>query len=288
MIVAPIALFVYNRPWHTEQTLHALMQNELADKSILYIYADGPKENANEETLEKIARTRECIKTMQWCKEVVIIEREINLGLANSIVNGVTEIVNKHGKVIVLEDDLVTSAGFLKYMNDALCLYAKDDKVGCIHGWNYDLDTTDYDESTFFLRGSDCWGWATWKGAWDIFNPDGAILLNAIQSKKILFEFDRKGTHPFVEMLKAQVDGKNDSWAIRWYASIFIADKYCLQPARSIVKNIGFDGSGVHCVETDIAQNPVKFIKVNKIDVLESEWFYKAYNSYVSEGKNGH
>jgi len=258
------------------------MQNELPDQSVLYIYADGPKENASEDQLKQIQKVRQLIRTKQWCKDVFIIERENNLGLANSIINGVTEILNKHDKVIVLEDDIVASKGFLKYMNEALCLYEKEDRVGCIHAWNYKMDTSGYPESTFFLKGADCWGWATWKRSWSLFNPDGGFLLESILSKNMQYEFDRRGTHNYEIMLRDQTEGKNDSWAIRWHASLFLQNKYCLQPARPIVKNIGFDNSGIHCNDTDMVQNPVDYININKIDVTESEWFLKAYNNYLA------
>lgn len=276
--LAPIVLFVYNRPWHTEQTLNALMQNELADQSVLYIYADGPKDNATEDQLKKIQEVRQIIRAKKWCKEVHIMESDKNKGLADSIIDGVTEIIDKHEKIIVLEDDIVPSKGFLKYMNEALEYYMNDDRVGCIHGWNYDLDTTANPESTFFLRGADCWGWATWKRSWSLFNPDGTFFLNLLKDKKIQYEFNRRGSHKYVEMLQDQIDGKNNSWAIRWHASLFLAEKFCLQPASPIVKNIGLDDSGVHCTATDMVQNPVDFIAVNKINVVESEWFFKVYN----------
>lgn len=275
--LAPIVLFVYNRPWHTQQTLEALAKNELAKESILYIYADGPKVNADEETIKKIKQTRACLKKEQWCKEVIIVGRENNLGLANSIITGVTEIVNKHGNIIVLEDDIVASKGFLKFMNEALSLYADNIEVGCVHAWNYDLDITGFAETTFFLKGADCWGWATWKRGWDLFEPDGSSLLSEIISKNIEFEFNRRGTHDFIEMLKDQIKGINDSWAIRWHASLFLNDSYCLQPARPIVKNMGLDNTGVHCIVTDMAQCPVGFIEINKIKVEESNYFFKVF-----------
>ncbi|MDP4286110.1 MAG: glycosyltransferase [Bacteroidota bacterium] len=277
--ISPIVLFVYNRPWHTEQTLNALMQNELADQSVLYIYSDGPKENATEEQLIKIEEVRQVIRKKKWCKEVHIIESEKNKGLADSIISGVTEIVNQYGKVIVLEDDIITSPGFLKYMNDALNMYSDDERVGCIHAWNYDLDSTGYRDSTFFLKGADCWGWATWKRSWDFLDEDGKALMQSLVSKKQQFEFDRRGTHKYIEMLQSQINGTNDSWAIRWHASLFLANKYCLHPTKTIVKNIGLDNSGIHCGPLQIAQNPIDFIKVNKIKVRESEWFYKAFNA---------
>lgn len=284
-MLAPIVLFVYNRPWHTLQTLEALAKNDLANQSMLYIYADGPKHNADERMLEKIQETRTCLKKQQWCKEVIIVERETNLGLANSIITGVTEIVNRHGKIIVLEDDIVASGGFLKYMNEALSLYADDNKVGCIHAWNYHLDISDFAETTFFLKGGDCWGWATWKRGWDLFNPDGAFLLQSIISKNKQYEFNRNATQNFLKMLEAQVAGKNDSWAIRWHASLFLNDRYCLQPVRPIVKNIGFDDSGIHSGKVDITQNPINAIAINKIEVQESSLFYKAYGDYVEKSK---
>lgn len=129
--MAPVVLFVYNRPMHTEQTLEALHQNELADESILYIYADGPKGNLTKDAIEKIIRTRRVIRKKKWCKEVHIIESTHNKGLADSIISGVTDTVNRYGKAIVLEDDVVTSKGFLRYMNDALVMYEHD--AGAMH-----------------------------------------------------------------------------------------------------------------------------------------------------------
>lgn len=283
--LAPIVLFVYNRPWHTQKTLNALSRNSLADQSVLYIYADGPKENADQEILNKIKQVQACIKEKQWCKEVIIVERETNLGLADSIIAGVTEIVNKHGEIIVLEDDILASRGFLKYMNDALHYYRDKNEVGCIHAWNYPLKGMNYAESTFFLKGADCWGWATWKRSWSLFNPNGAFLLSLLKTKKLENEFDRRGAFKFAEMLQNQICGKNDSWAIRWHASLFLSEKYCLQPTRPIVKNIGLDNSGMHCELVNIEQHPVDFIKISKIKIKESEWFFKAYTVFVGSNK---
>jgi GR25 family glycosyltransferase involved in LPS biosynthesis len=277
MPLAPIILFTYNRPWHTKQVLDKLVLNEEAKDSILYIYCDGAKENAGQVALDKINEVRALVKSESRFKQVLVKEQLKNKGLANSIIDGVTEIINKHGTAIILEDDIVPEKGFLQYMNTALDMYKQNEKVGCIHAWNYVLDTRNYKESTFFLKGADCWGWATWKRAWDEFNPNGTELLNKISSSRSAFEFNRKGTQKFVDMLKQQIEGKNDSWAIRWYASLFLNNKYCLHPTNAIVKNIGFDSSGVHCETNDLKQNTVEFISVKQIPVLESEWFFKEY-----------
>lgn len=283
MILAPVALFVYNRPDHTEEVLEALSKNIFAEQSILYIFSDGPKENASSEDLDKIYRTRALLKNKQWCKEVIIKERETNLGLANSIISGVTELVNHYGSIIVLEDDILTSSGFLKYMNEALDMYRNEEKVGCIHAWNYDLDMMGQAVSTFFLRGADCWGWATWKRAWKHFNPDGSFLLQHIIEKNLEYEFNRRATHDYVNMLKNQISGKNSSWAVRWHASLFIDNMFCLHPVKPIVKNIGLDNSGTHCGTLDWEQQPVDYIVVDKIDVIEDELFFEIYRSSMEK-----
>lgn len=135
--LAPIVLFTYNRPHHTQKTLQALMQNELADKSVLYIYCDGAKEHATETDKTNITEVRKVVRSKQWCKEVHIIEAEKNKGLAKSIISAVTEIVGKYGKIIVLEDDIITSKGFLRYMNDALSIYQTQDKVMHVSAYMY-------------------------------------------------------------------------------------------------------------------------------------------------------
>jgi hypothetical protein len=277
MNLSPIVLFVYNRPEHALKTLLALKENELADRSTLFIFADGPKLNASDTLKQKIREVREIIRSQKWCKEVNITESDKNKGLANSIIDGVSEVIQKYGRVIVLEDDILPSPGFLKYMNDALNLYNDESRVGCIHAWNYNLDLKNYKESTFFLKGADCWGWGTWERAWREFNPNGKELLNAIKEKDLAFEFSRRNSHAFVKMLKDQIADKNDSWAIRWHASLVVKNMYCLHPTRPIIKNIGLDNSGMHCGELDIGQKPIDYLKLQKIPIEESDWFFEAY-----------
>ncbi len=279
--LAPIALFVYNRPLHTKHVLEALKLNKLVSQSMLYIYCDGLKLEYDDEINLNIQETRSIVKEVNWCKETIIIEREINLGLSASIISGINEVISKHGSVIVLEDDTVPSPGFLTYMNQALNLYKDEEQVGCLHGWNYSINTSGFNQSTFFLKGADCWGWATWKRAWDLFNSNGTELLNTIQAKNLMYEFNRRDTHQFDQMLKDQINGKNDSWAIRWHASLLLNNKLCLHPVKPLITNIGLDGTGVHSGSTFIKQIPVDFINVNSIDIKESEWFYLAYKRMI-------
>jgi hypothetical protein len=281
MKYSPIVLFLYNRPEHTKITLDALASNAEASDSELFIFCDGLKSNRSEKDQENVKAVRLIAEEESRFRKVHVINRSRNLGLANSIIKGVTEVVNQFGRVIVLEDDIVPSKGFLKYMNEALNLYEYEDKVGCIHAWNYDLDTTQFEHSTFFLRGADCWGWATWKESWKLFNPNGKFLLDKIKSNELQYSFNRNGTHSFVEMLENQIIKKNDSWAIRWHASLFLNDCYCLHPVKPLVLNIGLDGSGTHCGHHKLEQTfENHIINLHKIDIKESDTFYKAFKSY--------
>lgn len=283
MAYAPIALFVYNRPDHTERTIEALKQNSLAEQSELLIFSDAPKGDSD---FSKVAEVRAYLREITGFRSISIFESEVNKGLSGSIINGVNLVFEKSERIIVLEDDMVTSPFFLEYMNNALELYESNLSVGCVHGWNYQLDTSEIDEDTFFLPGADCWGWATWKRAWDLFEKDGSKLLQELQLKNLEYTFNRRNTMPFVQMLKDQIEGNNDSWAIRWHASLFLKNKFCLHPVNSLVRNIGMDGSGTHCDAIEIPQNMGEKIQLRKNSVIESEWFYNAYKAI--QGKPQH
>jgi putative methyltransferase (TIGR04325 family) len=252
--LSPIALFVFNRPWHTAQTLDALNKNELADQSVLYIYADGPKPGSSEEELENIFNTRRIIKEKSWCKEVHIIESEYNFGLAKSIVNGVSQVIDKHGMIIVLEDDIIVSPYFLKYMNEGLEIYKDQSEVISIHAYNYPIKTEGIPE-TFFIKGADCWGWATWAPEWKLLDMDCEKLLGEIEGRSLQYEFDINGSYPYTQMLRQQKEKKISSWAICWYASAFLHNKYTLYPKTSLIYNIGFDKTGTHKADFDYFNN---------------------------------
>ena len=278
MNLAPIVLFVYDRPDHVKQTVEALKKNELALNSELFIYSDAAK-NKNGE--DKVIKVRQYIKNLDGFKKVTIFERNKNLGLASSIINGVTKIVNDYGKVIVLEDDLVTSPFFLKYMNEALELYKEERRVASIHGYIYPIENL---PETFFIKGADCWGWATWRNKWSIFESNGQKLLDEINKRNLQKEADFNNSYDYTKMLKEQIKGKNNSWAIRWYMSAFLKDMVTLYPGQSYVQNIGHGAEGTHCkTETDFFKVKLsnKF-KLSRIDVNENlitrkkiENFYK-------------
>lgn len=282
MNLAPIALFVYNRPEHTFKTLKALEVSELARFSDLYIFCDGPKDVADEKSTELLKKVQAICKKSYQFKSINIKINETNLGLSKSIITGVESVLEKHDRLIVLEDDIVVSNGFLKYMNDALNLYENESKVGCIHGWNYPLNTKNIQQETFFLFGADCWGWATWKRAWNKFEKNGTLLLNKIVESNQQFEFNRRDTIDFVQMLQDQINGKNDSWAIRWHASLFIEKMFCLHPVRTLVTNIGLDSSGSNFGSSSINQKMIDYIDVNPIEIIDSEWFHDEFKDKSS------
>jgi hypothetical protein len=288
---APIILFAYNRPWHTLQTLQSLKKNALAEESILFIYIDGPKKDASEEQKKKIEEVRQVCEQEKWCKEVHIIRSPENKGLSASVLSGVTEIVNRYKKVIVLEDDLVSDIYFLKFMNDTLDMYENDETVVSVTGYIYPVP--EKLPEAFFLKGADCWGWATWKRSWDLLEINGQKLLADLREKQLAEDFDFYNTYPYTSMLEDQVQGKNNSWAILWYASAYLKNKFTLYPGFSLIQNIGNDSSGTHSHSTDKFR--VKFesrpVEIKKQDVREDISAKKKishfFNSLREEKKQG-
>ncbi|MEZ8257956.1 glycosyltransferase [Vibrio cyclitrophicus] len=239
---SPIVLFVYSRLEHTKRTVDNLRKNELAKLSELIVFSDGAK---NENDKHEVFEVREYLKNINGFKNVAIIERKVNLGLAKNIQLGVSDVVNKYGKVIVLEDDIVTSPRFLEFMNSSLDYYKDYDKVWHISGWNYPIDTIGLND-TFLWRGMNCWGWATWKDKWDKFEKNPSRLIVEWDKDKIS-RFNVDGSFPFWKQVESNISGKIDTWAIFWYSTIFEHEGLCLNPTSSLVNNIGLDGSGENC-----------------------------------------
>lgn len=244
MNYAPVALFVYNRPEHTRGTIDALRANPLAEATSLYVFSDAPRD---ENSIDAVRQVRDLISDIRGFASVTVVRREHNFGLADSIIDGVGMLCEQHGRVIVLEDDLVTSPHFLQYMNDALRTYEDDDRVASVSAYMYPLGATPEGPETVLLEFPMSWGWATWRRAWALFEPDGRRLVERLESRGLLQSFDRVGPGAFARMLRAQIEGRNNSWFIRWHASLYLAGRLSLAPTRSLVNNIGLDGTGVHC-----------------------------------------
>lgn len=280
--LAPIALFVYNRPDHTRRTIIYLQKNLLAEDSRLFIFSDGAK-TVSDQT--KVNEVRALIKQTDGFKSVKIVESEVNQGLANAIISGVNQLVQEYGKVIVFEDDLLSSPFTLRYFNDALQRYFNNEKVMHIGAYMYPLTNKNLPE-TFFYRAATSWGWATWNRAWKNFNPDIDDLISQFDKPKIK-AFSIEGRMNFWKQMREFKSGKNNSWAIRWYASIFLKGGLTLNPSKSLIHNIGHDGSGVHSNKEDIYQVYVanQPVKVFPAEIKENEEAYMAIRHFLRNRK---
>lgn len=248
MLYAPVVLFVYNRPFHTKQTLECLQKNALAEESDLYVFSDGPK---GPNDLNTVLEVRRYLSEIKGFKSVTVHESIENKGLSRSILEGVNLVLKTHEKVIVLEDDIVTTTDFLSFMNQALKKYTTDKKVISVTGYTYPvklptLQTVD----GFFTHRASSWGWGTWKDRWievDWEVKDYSTFINSqIDKEKFM-----KGGEDLPKMLEAQKNNKIDSWAIRWNYFHFKNEGFSFFPYVSRVQNIGLDDSGTHCSSSD-------------------------------------
>ncbi|WP_413670905.1 sugar transferase [Mucilaginibacter sp. Mucisp86] len=280
--LAPIALFVYNRPDHTRRTISYLQQNLLADESRLYIFCDAAKTDADKSKVEQV---RQLVQDVSGFKSVKVVLRYQNLGLAESIISGVTQLVYEYGKVIVFEDDLLSSPYTLQYFNDALTKYANQEQVMHIGAYMYNLHDKTLPE-TFFYRAATSWGWATWARAWKNFEPDVDKLIAQFDNLKIA-RFSIEGKMNFWKQIEQFKAGKNNSWAIRWYASIFLKNGLTLNPSQSLIQNIGHDGTGVHSNNEDIYHVQMARKQVTQFpDVIhENEQAYRAIKHFLANRK---
>ena len=281
-ILAPIVVFTYNRPEHTLRAFNALLKNPLANESDIIIYSDSAKTANHQNAVNEV---RNYLSTITGFRSIKVIHRDKNLGLAESIIQGVTEVLQKSEKVIALEDDMVVSPYFLEYMNEALDQFVNDNRVISVHGYVYPVDFEM--PEAFFIQGADCWGWATWRRGWEIFEPNGQFLLDELKRRHLIQEFDYNGAYHFSNMLKDQIKGANDSWAIRWHASAFLAGKLTLYPGRSLVHNIGNDGSGTHCGTSDIMGTKLSETKINlnNIEVAPSRFGREAFEIFFRQSQ---
>ncbi len=288
MTPAPILLFVYNRPRHTRRGVESLLNNDLARDSRLIVYSDAPRTAADADSVRQV---REYVHSISGFKEIEIVERTENWGLARSIIDGVTAAVDRYGRVIVLEDDLVVAPYFLQFMNDALETYKDEPRVGHIQACDFTHDASLPD--TFLIKWTGSWGWGTWDRAWRLFQPDGTQLLAELRRRRLTRAFDFNGAYGFTRMLLRQIQGRNNSWAIRWNASLFLRDVLSLNVGKSLVRNEGFDGSGTNCgggglYASDLWMQPLQVVKP---EVMEEnlgarksfERYYRHTNSFLAK-----
>ena len=265
--LAPVVVFAYARLEHLRRAVESLLANSEAAQTHVHFFCDGPKRPEDQPQVDAVRRY---VESVRGFASISYVHRERNMGLAASVIDGVTQMIRRHGRIIVVEDDLVLSPHFLRFMNDGLVLYEHDDKVASIHGYCYPTRTALPD--SFFLTGADCWGWATWARAWKHFESDGQRLLSALEARSLCKRFDFNGNFPYTGMLRDQVRGRNSSWAIRWHASCFLAGRLTLYPGRSLVHNDGFDSTGRHCETTNDFDQKISLevVPVERIALEES------------------
>lgn len=241
--LSPIVIFAFNRPKHLSRLLDSLSKNMEFVESELYIYVDGPRNNSDVKLVEE---TRQVAKHFQGVNVKSLVIREENLGLGKSLKTGVTELLSKHDKLIVLEDDLIVTDSFLKYMNTGLNKYQLEPRVASIHGYCFGFDQPIKDP--FFLKGADCLGWATWTDRWESINWDPKVLMAQIQKQGLVQEFNLDGSYSYYSALESELKKGFHSWAIYWHASMFSQGRLTLFPGTSLIEYAGADGSGTHVV----------------------------------------
>ncbi|MCK6425907.1 MAG: glycosyltransferase family 2 protein [Burkholderiaceae bacterium] len=260
---APIALFVFDRPEHTRRCLDALARNPEFSDSPLFVFSDGSRQRSDLDRVEAVRRL-----VHQWPHPAKTIhEAPANRGLAASVIAGVTQLCHRMGRAIVVEDDLVTAPTFLAYMNHALDHYRDDAQVMQISGHMYPVEPAGTHDAVF-LPLATSWGWATWERAWRHFDPDMTQYEALRRDPQLRRRFDADGAMPYFTYLERQRKGQADSWFIRWYLSLFHRRGLVLYPRRSLVRNLGFDGSGVHCGHGGSPYDPVGPLAADTIERL--------------------
>jgi hypothetical protein len=258
MMHAPIALFAFKRPAHTRRTFESLATNLEFNESPLIVYCDGAR---NEDESAQVAETRKLVRDWPHPNKI-IIERNRNWGLANSVIAGVTELCERFGRVIVVEDDLIVSPVFLNYLNRALEHYADEPKVMQVSGYMFPIAASKTDE-VLFLPITSTWGWATWSRAWKYFGIDESEIATLLADPNRRRAFDLDGCYPYTRRLNQQLAAKSDSWGIQWYLSVFSANGLIVYPPDTLVQNMGHDGSGANC-RVELAQDDAAFIFRNR------------------------
>jgi len=281
--LAPIAVFTYNRLDLLKILINSLKKNSLSKNSIIYIFSDKWKNLSDK---KKVMVVRNFINKISGFKKIIIILRNKNFGLAKNLISGINFVLKNNKKIIVLEDDLELSKNFLKYINNGLNIYKNNKKVASIHAWSLPINYKKSVPDFFFIRGADCWGWGTWKRAWKKFNPDGKELMNKIESQNLKKLFNFNNSFNYFKMLEDQVLQKNNSWAIRWHASMFLENMFTLYPKISLVKNNGtkcgthsnFDtlNLGKNFTQEKYKSIFKKQVKEDVVVIKQIQYFYKS------------
>ncbi|MFM7549454.1 MAG: glycosyltransferase family 2 protein [Cyanobacteriota bacterium] len=274
-----VAVFAYRRPVHLARVLRALRVQLKVTPLPVHLFLDGPR---GDDDLPAVQGCRNVAEQAARGLELQLHAATVNRGLYSALTEGVWAVLERHPRLIVLEDDILTSRHFLRYMLDGLDVYADEPRAAAIHGYTPPIPAELPD--TFFLGGADCWGWATWRDRWNLFRSDAAAMAAEIRERGLADDFDLGGRVPNLQLLDARAAGRSGSWAICWHASCFLADRYTLHPGRSLVRNIGLDHSGEHCVpsanlEAVLTQRP---LHVQRQSVEENPLIVEAFSRQIA------
>jgi len=281
--LAPIAIFVYKRLDLLKILINSLKKNALSKKSVIFIFSDGWR---NDSDKEDVLNVRKYIVKISCFKKVIIVLRPNNFGLSKNIIDGINFVFKNNKKIIVLEEDLKLSKNFLTFINSGLKIYENEKRIASINGWFFPLICKKNISDTFFIRGADCWGWGTWRRAWKKFDSNGQRLLNKIRKNKLERLFNFNNSFNYIKMLKDQINKKNQSWAIRWYASIFLENMYTLHPRLSLVENTGTkkgENGKFDFLNLSFSISKKKYKPIAKQKIIESYAARKAVEDFFNQ-----
>ncbi len=272
-----IVCFAYKRSYHLKKCLESILENKESRELPLIVYVDGAKNKCDENERDKVI---ELVNLTTGFKKIKLKERKTNFGLYLSLTKGISETLETYKKVIVIEDDICVSPFFLKYIIEALSLYQNEKKVASIHG--YLPPIKEELPNSFFLKGADCWGWATWDDRWPLFRSDTENMRDEIKKLNLSKKFNLQNGFDYLGMLDDKIDGFNNSWAICWHASCFLKNKLTLHPGKSMVINIGLDNSGENCQPSESFESKLfkKHLNIKKIDINEDKTIIKYFSNH--------
>lgn len=244
---APIVVFAYNRKEKLKRCLATIEKCKESKYSDIYIFCDGCKSVSDADAVNQVQEFALNYSKQDCFKKVVVRIQEENRGLARSVIDGVTEIVNEYGKVIVVEDDLLVSQMFLRFINEGLDYYKDDKRIGSISAFTYPLKSLkNYNKDSYAILKAECWGWATWADRWNNAIWENTDFIEYLEDHKLRWRFEKLEAG-IDRLMYLQFKGGIDSWAVRWVYYLFCEGRLTVYPAKSLVNNDGFDGSGTHC-----------------------------------------
>ncbi len=270
--LAPIALFVFNRPEHTQKTLNALCNNYLVEQSELFVFCDGPRENNMHNDKLNITAVLNCFNKSLPFKNITIQKQEKNLGLKNSIQRGIDTILEKYETIIILEDDIETAPSFLQFMNQGLTYYFNNNNIMHLAGFTPESIFQGMLPQIWTSKYMFCWGWATWRRSWKLVVWDVDYLITHPNLKSLSTSSNIQFRN-IQNLLELQKNGKIDTWDVQWHSSIIINNGICLNPKNSLTRNIGFDGSGSHFNKNSINSDS-DFYEIKNL-TTKNHWKFK-------------